>query len=147
MRKNVKLLRTIHIHLALVIIGLVFLAQITIAQKKITSPLEFFGFELGTDRKIARWDKIVDYFKILEKETNKLKVINMGPSTMGHPFLLVIISSPENLANLDRLREVNARISNPRGLPENEIKKLVIEGKAVICQSMSLHATEIGALR
>ncbi len=36
MRKNVKLLRTIHIHLALVIIGLVFLTQITIAQKKIT---------------------------------------------------------------------------------------------------------------
>lgn len=144
MRKNVKLLRTIHIHLALVIIGLVFLAQITIAQKKITSPQEFFGFELGTDRKIARWDKIVDYFKVLEKETNKLKVINMGQSTMGHPFLLVIISSPENLANLDRLREVNARISNPRGIPENEIKKLVIEGKAVICQSMSLHATEIG---
>ncbi|GAF97447.1 unnamed protein product, partial [marine sediment metagenome] len=61
-----------------------------------------------------------------------------------HPFLLVIISSPENLANLDRLREVNARISNPRGIPENEIKKLVREGKAVICQSMSLHATEIG---
>ncbi|MBA7626027.1 hypothetical protein ES703_33461 [subsurface metagenome] len=144
MRKNVKLLRTIHIHLALVIIGLVFLTQITIAQKKITSPREFFGFELGSDRKIARWDKIVDYFKVLGKETNKLKVINMGPSTMGHPFLLVIISSPENLANLDRLREVNARISNPRGIPENEIKKLVREGKAVICQSMSLHATEIG---
>jgi len=144
MRKNVKLLRTIHIHLALVIIGLIFLAQTTIAQKKITSPQEFFGFELGSDRKIARWDKIIDYFKVLEKESNKLKVISMGPSTMGHPFLLVIISSPENLANLDRLREVNARISDPRGIPETEIKKLVTEGKAVICQSMSLHATEIG---
>jgi hypothetical protein len=144
MRKNVKLLSTIHIHLALVIIGLIFLTQITIAQEKITSPQKFFGFELGSDRKIARWDKIVDYFKVLEKETKKLKVINMGPSTMGHPFLLVIISSPKNLANLDRLREVNARISDPRGIPENEIKKLVIEGKAIICQSMSLHATEIG---
>jgi len=128
----------------MVVIALVFLAQITIAQKKITSPQEFFGFELGSDRKIARWDKIVDYFKALEKETTKLKVINMGPSTMGHPFLLVIISSPENLANLERLREVNAKISDPRGIPETEIKKLVTEGKAVICQSMSLHATEIG---
>jgi hypothetical protein len=144
MRKNIKFLRTIHIQLALVILCLVFLAQITTAQKKTTSPQEFFGFKLGSDRKIARWDKIVDYFKVLEKQSTKLKVINMGPSTMGHPFLLVIISSPENLANLERLREVNAKISDPRGIPETEIKKLVTEGKAVICQSMSLHATEIG---
>ena len=144
MIKNVKFLRAIHIHLILVILSLVFLTQTTIAQKKITSPQEFFGFELGSDRKIARWDKIVDYFKVLEKETGKLKVTNMGPSTMGHPFLLVIISSPENLANLDRLQEVNAKISDPRGISEAEIKKLITAGKAVICQSMSLHATEIG---
>ena len=68
----------------------------------------------------------------------------MGPTTMGHPFLLVIISAPRNLARLDRLREINAKISDPRGIAEAEIKKFVAEGKAVICQSMSLHATEIG---
>jgi hypothetical protein len=70
--------------------------------------------------------------------------VDMGASTEGNPFLLVIISSPANLKNLERLRQVNARISDPRGATEAEIKKLVGEGKAVICQSMSLHATEIG---
>ena len=143
MRQNTKFLRMIHI-LAFVFIILGFMSQIAEAQKTSTSPQEFFGFELGSDRKMARWDKIVDYFKLLEMESGKLKVINMGPSTMGHPFLLVIISSPENLANLDRLQEVNAKISDPRAIEEAEIKKLVKEGKAVICQSMSLHATEIG---
>ena len=39
-----------------------------------------------------------------------------GPSTEGNPFLLVIISSPANLAKLERLREVNAKLSDPRGL-------------------------------
>jgi hypothetical protein len=112
--------------------------------KKITSPEEFFGFKLGSDKKIARWDKIIDYFKLLEEQSNKLKVINMGPSTMGNPFLLVIISSPDNIANLDRLQKINAKISDPRGIAESEIKKLITKGKAVICQSMSLHATEIG---
>ncbi|MCK4645751.1 MAG: peptidase M14 family protein [Candidatus Aminicenantes bacterium] len=143
MRQNTKFLRTLYM-LALVILVLGFTTQIAQAQKKVTSPKEFFGFELGSDRKIARWDKIIDYYSLLEKESGKLKVINMGPSTMGNPFLLVIISSPENLANLDRLQEVNAKISDPRGIAETEIKKLVKEGKAVICQSMSLHATEIG---
>ena len=144
MRLNAKFLRFIPIHLALVLIFLGSIAPIAEAQKKVTSPQEFFGFQLGSDKKIARWDKIVDYYRLLENESSKLKVIDMGPSTMGNPFLLVIISSPENLANLDRLREVNAKLSDPRGIAETEIKKLVSEGKAVICQSMSLHATEIG---
>jgi len=143
MRQNAKFLRTLQI-LALVIVVLGFITQIAEAQKKVTSPKEFFGFELGSDRKIARWDKIVDYFGLLERESHKIKIIDMGQSTMGNPFLVVIISSHENLANLERLQEVNAKISDPRGIPEAEIKKLVKEGKAVMCQSMSLHATEIG---
>jgi hypothetical protein len=143
MSKNTKFLRACQIFvLVTLVLGLS--AQVIEAQSKITSPEEFFGFQLGSDRNIARWDKIVEYYKLLEKESGKLKVINMGPSTMGNPFLVVIISSPENLANLDHLQAVNARLSDPRGVPEAEIKKLVKEGKAVMCQSMSLHATEIG---
>ena len=67
--------------------------------KQITSPKEYFGFELGSDKKIARWDKIVEYFNLLAKQSDKIKVINLGPSTEGHPFLLTIVSSPENLRN------------------------------------------------
>lgn len=114
------------------------------AQDKITSPEEFFGFQLGSERNIARWDKIVEYYSLLEEQCGKLKVMNMGPSTMGHPFLVVIISSPNNLANLDQLQEINAKLSDPRGVAESEIDRLIQDGKAVMCQSMSLHATEIG---
>jgi hypothetical protein len=111
---------------------------------QITSPEKFFGFQLGSDRHIARWDKIVDYFYLLEKESQLIKVVNMGPSTMGNPFLVVFISAADNLAQLERYQKINAQLSDPRGLGEEEAKKLVKEGKAVICQSMSLHATEIG---
>jgi len=135
-------LRSIRFVLALTALGLV--VPLVGAQRKITAPREFFGYELGSDRKIARWDRIVDYFGRLEKESDKLKVIDMGPSTEGRPFLLVIVSSPANLASLDRLREINARISDPRGVAEPEIKNLTAQGRAVVCQSMSLHATEIG---
>jgi hypothetical protein len=115
------------------------------APAQITSPEKFFGFQLGADRKMARWDKIVEYFSVLEKEGGgRMKVVNMGPTTMGNPFLLVVITAPANLAKLEHLREVNTKISDPRGLAEADIKKLIGEGKAVICQSMSLHASEIG---
>ncbi|HOK47041.1 MAG TPA: M14 family zinc carboxypeptidase, partial [Bryobacteraceae bacterium] len=110
-----------------------------------TSPEKFFGFRLGADRKMARWDKIVEYFRLLEKESGgKLAVVNAGPSTEGNPFLFVFISSPANIARLEHFRQINLKISDPRGLTEQEVKRLVAEGRAVICQTMSLHATEIG---
>lgn len=113
-------------------------------QKKITSPEEFFGFRMGSDRKIARWDKIVEYFQQLETESDRVKVVDMGKSTEGNPFLLVIISSAANLKNLEKLREINGKLADPRGLAEEEARRLVGRGRAVVCQSMSLHATEIG---
>ncbi|MGE5653377.1 MAG: M14 metallopeptidase family protein, partial [Bacillota bacterium] len=112
--------------------------------RRVTSPLEFFGHIMGEDRKIARWDKIVDYFNLLAKESDRIQVTDMGPSTEGNPFLLAVISSPANLAKLDHYRGINLQISDPRGLTEEAIKALVKEGKAVVVQSMSMHATEIG---
>ncbi|HHY11823.1 MAG TPA: peptidase M14 family protein [Firmicutes bacterium] len=111
---------------------------------KVTSPEEFFGFKLGSDRKIARWDKITDYFYTIESESDRIRVVEMGKSTEGNPFLLTIISAPENLARLEHYKEINARISDPRGLPAGGVRQLVKEGKAVVCQTMSLHASEIG---
>jgi hypothetical protein len=115
------------------------------AAQEISTPEKFFGFQLGADKKMARWDKIVEYYGVIEKQSSgRMKVINMGPTSMGNPFLMVIITSPANFARLDRLREVNLRISDPRGLTEAQAHALVDEGKAVVVQSMSMHATEIG---
>ena len=115
------------------------------AQTPVTTPEKFFGHQLGADRVLARWDRMVEYYKLLEKESGRLKVIDMGPSTMGNPFLLVIVSSPANLARLEELRQINAKLSDPRGIGEAEIKKLAAEGRAVVVQSFGLHATEVAA--
>ncbi len=112
--------------------------------KKITPPEAFFGFKLGSDRKIARWDRIVEYYYQLAGESDCIKVIEVAKSTEGNPFLLTIISAKDNLDRLEELRQVNAKLADGRGLSEKTIDQLVAEGKAVICQSMSLHASEIG---
>lgn len=112
--------------------------------KNIPSPESFFGFPLGSDRKIARWDKIVEYYHQLDEASDRIRVIDMGPSTEGNPFLEVIITSEENMAHLEELRRINQKIADPRGLSQEEIASLVKQGKAVSVHSMSLHATEIG---
>ncbi len=114
------------------------------AQEGVTSPEEFFGFQMGEERKLARWDQTVEYFYLLESESDRIKVMNMGPSTEGQPYLIVLITSGDNLDNLDRLQEINHAISDPRGFSEEEIKEYIDEGKAVVFQSMGLHSNEVG---
>jgi len=117
------------------------------AQTKITTPESHFGFKPGADKKLIRWDRLVKYFYKLEHESDRLKVLNMGPSTMGNPFLVLLFSSSRNLNNLDRLQDVNHLLSNPGKLDTAALEKLVQEGKAVICQSYGLHSSEVGGVQ
>ena len=55
--------------------------------EKIPSPEEFFGHQMGADRKLARWDRVVEYFNVLGKSPC-VKVTELGKSTEGNPFIL-----------------------------------------------------------
>jgi len=113
-------------------------------QFDIPSPEKFFGFRMGSDYKLARWDKIVEYFNLLNRNSNRIKVSKLGKSTMGNPFIVAIISSSENLNRLDELKEISNKLADPRVLSEQEIEKLIEEGKSVVAMTMSLHASEVG---
>ncbi|MEM2809222.1 MAG: M14 family zinc carboxypeptidase, partial [Candidatus Methanomethylicia archaeon] len=110
----------------------------------IPSPKEFFGFEIGEDRKLARWDKIVEYFYLLAERSKRIKVVELGKSTEGNPFILAYISSPENLEKLEEYRRISYTLANPKGLTDSEALSLAKKGKAVIAITNSLHATEVG---
>ena len=115
------------------------------AQGQTTSPEQFFGFQMGADRKIARWDKLTEYYRLLEKQAaGTVKVVDMGPTEMGNPFLLVIVTSAANQKNLEQLRQNNLKLSDPRGIPEAEARKLAAASKPFACMTMSMHASEIG---
>ena len=113
--------------------------------QEIPSPESFFGFQMGADRKLARWDKLVEYYNLLGEQSPRLQVVDMGPSTLDNPFLVLFISSPENLANLEALRQINATLSDPRGVAQAEIDRAVAEGKAVVVPSFGLHSSEVAA--
>lgn len=115
------------------------------AGQQIPSPEQFFGFQMGEDRKLARWDRLVEYYELLGQQSDRLEVVNMGPSTMGNPFLVLFVSSPANLARLDALQRINGRLSDPRGATETEIQQMVDDGRAVIVQSFGLHSSEVAA--
>jgi len=110
----------------------------------IQSPEEFFGFQMGTDRNLARWDEIVKYFQLLDKNSDKIKVVELGKSTEGNPFLLAIITSPDNMKRLGEIREAILKLAYSDDLTEEEAETLIKTGKAIFAMTNSLHASEVG---
>jgi len=112
--------------------------------ESLLSPNEFFGFRMGTDRKLARWDMLVKYYQLLDKKTDKIKVFELGKSTEGNPFILAIITSSENMKNLEKIRENSLKLAYLDGLSDDEAESLIKTGKAVVAMTMSIHASEVG---
>lgn len=113
-------------------------------ENEIPLPGKYFGFELGSDRKLARWDRIVEYFNILDNNSDCIKVVELGKSSLGNPFILAIISSPKNLSRMAELKEISRRLADPRGLSKDEIDDLVRRGKPIVVFTNSVHANEVG---
>ena len=56
---------------------------------------------------------------------------------------MAIITSPENLAKLDRYKEISRRLAHAEGLTDAQARALAREGKAVVWIDGGLHATEV----
>ena len=109
------------------------------------SPESVLGFKVGTDRKLADWTQIVDYFRKLDTASERVQIDGEGKTTLGKPFLSVVITSEANMRNLEAIRQANLRLADPRGLSDDEAKKLVTTGKTIIAHNHGIHATEVAA--
>ena len=114
--------------------------------KSILTPSEHLGFEVGEDRKLAGWADIMGYFQMLGELSERVRTVEIGRSTKDNPFLMAVISSPENLVSLTEYKRIQSRLADARTIPnEDEAEQLIGRGRAVVAITCSIHATEVGA--
>ncbi|HEY6119600.1 MAG TPA: M14 family metallopeptidase, partial [Pyrinomonadaceae bacterium] len=110
------------------------------------SPRSVLGFTPGDERKIADWSQITDYFARLDQSSNKVLVQTIGESTLKRPIIAVFISSRENLLALNKYKEIQKKLADPRMVADvRERDALVSSGRVVVGISCSIHSTEIVA--
>ncbi|MEZ5418227.1 MAG: M14 family metallopeptidase [Vicinamibacterales bacterium] len=118
-------------------------AALAAQSRAIPAPEQFFGFPIGADGELARYPRILEYFQLLAKQTDRVKYEELGKTTMGNSYPLLRISSPQNLAKFDRLVEINRRLADPRGLSDAEARKLALEGRPFYFLYATIHSTEV----
>ena len=117
------------------------------SRPQVPAPETVLGFKIGEDRKLAKWEKFVAYFRRLTETSDRIKLDELGKTTLGRPFVVATISSPENLKRLDEFKQIQLRLSDPRLLTnstEAGITDLIRAGRTVVVITCSIHATEVG---
>ncbi|MDT8342216.1 MAG: M14 family metallopeptidase, partial [Longimicrobiales bacterium] len=109
----------------------------------ITTPEAFLDFPIGADYHLATYAQLMEYWALLDSQSDRMVLRSIGETSEGRPQLQAIITAPEDHANLDRYREISATLAHARGLTETEARALAAEGKAVIWIDGGLHATEV----
>ena len=115
---------------------------------QIPAPEDVLGFRPGDDRKLASWKGVVEYFQKLAAASDRVKFAELGKTTMGAPFVMATISSPQNLAHLEDYQKIQSLLADPRKMGSNSEKEaadLIARGKMIVLITCGIHSTEVGS--
>ncbi|SMG50260.1 Zinc carboxypeptidase [Marivirga sericea] len=106
----------------------------SLAAQDVKSPDKVLGYQLG--EKFTFHHQVVDYFKYLADNSNQLILKQYGETYEGRPLYYAVISSPENIKQLE-------------GIKSNNIAQTGLNGslgaqadKAVVWLSYNIHGNE-----
>jgi hypothetical protein len=109
----------------------------------VPTPESVLGHKPGDDFYLANYDESREYFRKLAAASNRIKLITVGKTTRGLDWEIAIISSPENLANLDKYKDISQKLADGRGLTAGDARELARHGKAIVHIDGGLHSSEV----
>src|SRR5579862_7780612 len=77
----------------------------------VPTPESVLGHKPGDDFYLANYDESIEYFRRLAAASNRIKLIPIGRTTRGLDWQVALISSPQNLAQLDRYKDISRRLA------------------------------------
>jgi hypothetical protein len=110
--------------------------------QSVPEPDEVLGFKVGADYHLATYTQAIEYLKKLEQNSSRIKLFDEGKTSMGQTMTYAVISSKENMDNLEKYKQTIRRLSLVKGLSDAEAKRLSKEGKAIVYIDGGLHANE-----
>ncbi|MCH8274906.1 MAG: hypothetical protein IH851_08955, partial [Armatimonadetes bacterium] len=116
------------------------------ASDTVPTPESVLGYIVGTPNVLTHTAKINEYMRALGEASPRVLVESMGKSEEGREMLLVVISDAENIRNLGRYKEINARLGDPRTINSDaEAKRLISEALPMYYATGGMHSPESGS--
>jgi hypothetical protein len=110
----------------------------------IPTPMDVLGYYIGAPAKLTYYADILKFYRALAKASPRVKVETIGKSDEGRELVVVWISSDENIRNLAQNRANLAKIADPRGMSEAEVRAIMANTKPHYHFMGGLHSGETG---
>jgi hypothetical protein len=113
------------------------------ATAQVPIPASVLGHNPGDDYYLANYEEEIQYFHALAEHSDRVKMFTVGKSTEGRDIEVAVISSPENLAQLDRYKEIARRMATADGLTDAQARELARTSKVIVHIDGGLHSSEV----
>ena len=127
----------------IILICLIVSTQLFVQAQNVPTPKSHFGFSIGDNYHLATFTQTEAYLKKIAATSKKVKLQVIGKTEEGRNQYMVIVSDPNNLANVEKYKSIAQKLARAEDLTPAEAKKLSNEGKAVVWIDGGLHATEV----
>jgi len=119
------------------------LSTICAVAQTLPSPESVLGYKPGADFHLTTYDESLAYFQKLDAASDHIKLVNVGKTTRGRDWYIALISTPQNLAQIDKYKDIARKLALVKGLDDAQARQLSREGKAIVHIDGGLHSTEV----
>lgn len=110
----------------------------------VASPGDFLGFELGS--RPATHEEVLRYFDYLDDTFPNASLHTYGYTYEGRRLVYLVITSEENFARLESIRERIGKLTDPRTLGgEEEMNRIIGTTPAVAWMAYAIHGDELSS--
>ncbi len=122
--------------------GLDYQGQLLTGKYDATIPTakSFLGFEVG--KMTATPEQIVEIINAWDKMSDKVQLIEYARTHENRPLYYALISTAENLANVETIKTNIGKLAHPKGLSSTQAKKIINELPAISWMAYSIHGNE-----
>ena len=115
------------------------------ASDKVPSPLKFFGYVPGEPGHMTYYKDIVRYYQALEKASPRVKLYKFGVTDEGRDMYALAVADEATIKQIDKYRQITAKLTDPRKLADADAKQLIATGKPIYYATGSIHSPETGS--
>src|ERR1051325_1665087 len=114
------------------------------ASDTVPSPLKFFGRIPGTPGELTYAKDINRYYEALSKASPRVKFWKIGTTEEGRDQVLLAIADEATIKDLDKYRDIAARLGDPRKVSDEQARELIKTGKPIYWATSGIHSPETG---
>lgn len=102
----------------------------------VPTPFDVLGFNIG--ERYVDWNDVIRYMEALENSTGKVSVKRFGKSYEQRDFIQVCISSENNIANLEKIRQEHLMLTDASASSDLDTDKMPVVANLMA----SIHGNE-----